>query len=75
MDNLLNLPISDRPTAYAEEFGIIDYSVKGDTMTYYKNALVAPRTYRTYKHTINLLNMAHESHELKRLNRRGFINN
>ena len=63
----------EKATQYAEEHGIIEYSVKGSKMIYYANypAYIAePR--RTYKVTVNLDTGKEETRERqKRWSSRG----
>jgi len=63
----------ERASRYAEEHGIVDYSVQGSKMIYYANYpayLTEPR--RTYKVTVNLCAGKEEARErLKRWNRKG----
>ena len=61
---------------YAEEHGIIEYTVSGNKMTYYANYLAyLSEQRRTYKIVVNLDTMKEESRtQLKRWNVRGDYN-
>lgn len=61
---------------YAEEHGIIEYTVNGNKMTYYSNYTVyLSEGRRTYKIVVNLDTMKEESRtQLKRWNRNGNYN-
>ena len=61
---------------YAEEHGIIEYTVNGNKMTYYTNYPVyLSEGRRTYKIVVNLDTMKEESRtQLKRWNVRGEYN-
>ena len=61
---------------YAEEYGIIKYTVKGNKMTYYTNYPVyLSEGRRTYKIVVNLDIMKEESRtQLKRWNKNGNYN-
>ena len=65
-----------KATQYAEEHGIIEYTVSGNKMTYYANyhAYLSEQR-RTYKIVVNLDTMKEESRtQLKRWNVRGDYN-
>ena len=61
---------------YAEEHGIIEYTVNGNKMTYYANyPAYMSEGRRTYKIVVNLDTMKEESRtQLKRWNVRGDYN-
>jgi hypothetical protein len=61
---------------YAEEHGILDYTVSGCKMTYYANCpAYLSEQRRTYKIVVNLNTMKEESRtQLKRWNRNGNYN-
>ena len=61
---------------YAEEHGIIEYTVNGNKMTYYANyPAYLSEGRRTYKIVVNLDTMKEESRmQLKRWNVRGDYN-
>ena len=61
---------------YAEEHGIIEYTVSGNKMTYYANyPAYLSEGRRTYKIVVNLDTMKEESRtQLKRWNARGDYN-
>ena len=64
-----------RAIRYAEEFGILDYKVKGNRMIYYANYpayLNEPR--RTYKVTVRLNKMTSEKQLLTKWNPKGNVN-
>lgn len=67
------MDFEEKASRYAEEHGIIDYSVVGNKMTYYANYLAylaEPR--RTYKVTVNLETGMEEARmQLKRWNKAG----
>ena len=67
---------NDKATQYAEEHGIIEYTVSGNKMTYYANYpayLLEGR--RTYKIVVNLDTMKEELRtQLKRWNKNGNYN-
>lgn len=48
---------------YAEKYGVISYSVEGNSMTYYEEALESFEQLAAYKATVNLDTMK-ESREL-----------
>jgi len=60
---------------YAEQYGIVDYQVKGNLMTYLKSYPAAGyEPHRTYKHTVNLDTGKSTVVQLKRFNKKGFFN-
>jgi hypothetical protein len=61
---------------YAEKYGIIEYTVNGNKMTYYANyPAYLSESRRTYKIVVNLDTMKEESRtQLKRWNRNGNYN-
>lgn len=65
-----------KATCYAEEHGIIEYTVHGNKMTYYANyPAYLSEGRRTYKIVVNLDTMKEESRtQLKRWNRSGNCN-
>ena len=65
-----------KATQYAEEHGIIEYTVSGNKMTYYANyPAYLSEGRRTYKIVVNLDIMKEESRiQLKRWNRNGNYN-
>lgn len=67
---------TDKATQYAEEHGIIEYTVRGCKMTYYANyPAYLSEGRRTYKIVVNLDTMKEESRtQLKRWNGNGNYN-
>ena len=59
---------------FCEKYGIIEYTVNGNQLIYYRNNAIAQGIYKTYKHTVNLDTMDETVTELKRINKKGFIN-
>ena len=65
----------DKATQYAEQHGIIEYTVSGNKMVYYANYpayLSEPR--KTYKIMVNLNSMNETRTHLKRWNKLGNSN-
>mgnify|MGYP005611113265 FL=1 len=67
---------TNKATQYAEQHGIIEYTVNGNKMTYYANySAYLSEGRRTYKIVVNLDTMKEESRtQLKRWNVRGNYN-
>lgn len=67
---------TDKATQYAEQHGIIEYTVSGNKMTYYANyPAYLSEGRRTYKIVVNLDTMKEELRtQLKRWNKNGNYN-
>lgn len=72
----VKMDYTTKATQYAEEHGIIEYTVSGNKMIYYANYLAyLSEGRRTYKIVVNLDTMKEESRtRLKRWNRNGNYN-
>lgn len=66
----------DKATEYAEEYGIIEFQVKGPWMIYYKNYFenVYSNKATTYKATVDLRTGKETRKALKKMNPAGFRN-
>ena len=64
----------DRAILYAEEYGIVDYTIKGKYMVYYRNVYGYQEKF-TMKHTVDLDTLREvESKRLSKMNKRGDYN-
>lgn len=77
MNNIINFKsaLHERNALlFCEKYGIIEYTVKGNQLVYYRNNAIMQGVYRTYKHIVNLDTMKETVTELKGCYKRGNVN-